>query len=230
MSIDPEISCPPTRTELSAHPDFFMSAGIPATCVRVYARRSGRGWRGRQEVAALFRHPAGGPVVLRVQQVETGQRDEALRAQCPLGHGLQSTGGDAAPPDVGRCPVADFGHTDGPHLHHHMADRCPVVHTGHHSEAEPRRGVPAGSLDSQPLPRLGFVGQRVSQPAAQRRIAMSRNQHRQVAQAPRPQPQDRGRPDLRYRQDDRHDRSSCPVEAARSQARTERRTRSIRAT
>jgi hypothetical protein len=38
MSIDPEISCPPTRTKLSAHPDFFMSADNdwPSTVRLVY--------------------------------------------------------------------------------------------------------------------------------------------------------------------------------------------------
>jgi hypothetical protein len=38
MSIDPELSCPPTRTKLSAHPDFFMSAGSVRSPVRPTSR------------------------------------------------------------------------------------------------------------------------------------------------------------------------------------------------
>jgi hypothetical protein len=42
MSIDPEISCPPIRTKLSAHPDFFMSAGSCVARVRWSSPRPAR--------------------------------------------------------------------------------------------------------------------------------------------------------------------------------------------
>lgn len=71
------------------------------------------------------------------------------------------------------------------HFRHHVADGCAVVLTGHHGEAEPRHGAPAGSLDSQSHCRASSSSARVSQPATWRRIAMSRNQRRQVVQTGR---------------------------------------------
>jgi hypothetical protein len=41
MSVYPELSCPPTRTQLSAHPDFLMSAGIIAKQLRAVSDGGG---------------------------------------------------------------------------------------------------------------------------------------------------------------------------------------------
>ncbi|ADJ43226.1 major facilitator transporter [Amycolatopsis mediterranei S699] len=95
-----------------------------------------------------------------------------------------------------------------------MAEGRPVVVLGHHRETEPGRGLPAGGLGVEPPPGLGFVGQGGGQPPAQHRIAMGRDQCREVVRPPRAQAQGGLGPGPRYGQGDRHVVHFCAARLA----------------
>ncbi len=111
-----------------------------------------------QDEAAFVRHPAGGSIVHRVQQLQSRQPDHILFSQCPPGYCRQSAGGDASPPGVGSGPIADLGRIRSGDLHRHVADDRPIIVLDD-GETETRGVGPADRLCLQPVSSLGRVGQ-----------------------------------------------------------------------